>query len=655
MPLFDADLRALMAALDRSRARVEFSPDGTVQVANANFLDLMGYTLAEVVGRRHTMFVAEAERDSDAYRLFWESLRRGEAQTREFKRIAKDGRAVWIQATYDPVLDRAGRVTRVVKFASDVTAQVLRTLDHDGQLDALHRSQAVIEFALDGTILTANANFLDAVGYRVEEIQGRHHSLFVDPAEQAGAAYRGFWERLGRGEFASGEFRRIAKGGREIWIQATYNPIRDRDGVPVKVVKFASDITRQKLHSADATGQLAAVNRSQAVIEFAPDATVLSANENFLAAVGYGIEEVRGQPHAMFVDAHYAQSPDYAAFWERLRRGEFATGMFQRIAKGGRPVWIQASYNPIFDPNGRLTKIVKYATDVTANMAARSVAINAAEQTLEHVQAITASVEAMNAAAAGISHAMAQSKEAVDDIHRRADVADAATERLKAAAGAMGGVASMIAGIAQQINLLALNATIEAARAGEAGRGFAVVATEVKELAGQAAAATARISGEVVGMQAVSAEVADTLASITSAIGTISTHVEGVSTATEEQQRATGDILTRMRQAASGVSSIGASLDDWTDGMEERRSERRARVFLPAEILWDGQRVSCSVRDLTEGGARLHVARPDQIPDRFVLVLEDGRRFECETRHRAGATINTQFRSRAAGRARQAA
>ncbi|WP_449410351.1 methyl-accepting chemotaxis protein [Methylobacterium komagatae] len=655
MPLFDADLRALMAALDRSRARVEFSPDGTVQVANANFLDLMGYTLAEVVGRRHTMFVAEAERDSDAYRLFWESLRRGEAQTREFKRIAKDGRAVWIQATYDPVLDRAGRVTRVVKFASDVTAQVLRTLDHDGQLDALHRSQAVIEFALDGTILTANANFLDAVGYRIEEIRGRHHSLFVDSAEQAGAAYRGFWERLGRGEFASGEFRRIAKGGREIWIQATYNPIRDRDGVPVKVVKFASDITRQKLHSADATGQLAAVNRSQAVIEFAPDATVLSANENFLATIGYGTEEVRGQPHAMFVDAHYAQSPDYAAFWERLRRGEFATGMFQRIAKGGRPIWIQASYNPIFDPNGRLTKIVKYATDVTANMAARSVAINAAEQTLEHVQAITASVEAMNAAAAGISHAMAQSKDAVDDIHRRADVADAATERLKSAAGAMGGVASMIAGIAQQINLLALNATIEAARAGEAGRGFAVVATEVKELAGQAAAATARIGGEVVGMQAVSAEVANTLASITSAIGTISTHVEGVSTATGEQQRATGDILARMRQAASGVSSIGTSLDDWTDGMEERRSERRARVFLSAEILWDGQRVSCSVRDLTEGGARLHVIRPDQIPDRFVLALEDGRRFECETRHRAGATVNAQFRARAAGRARQAA
>ncbi len=181
MPLFNADLRALMAALDRSRARIEFTPDGTIRTANTNFLDLMGYTLAEVEGRHHTVFVPPAERESDAYRAFWEALRRGEAQTREFQRITKSGQPVWIQATYNPVLDRAGRVTRVVKFASDITAHVLRNIDHDGQLDALHRSQAVIEFALDGTILTANANFLDAVGYRLDEIQGRHHSLFVDP------------------------------------------------------------------------------------------------------------------------------------------------------------------------------------------------------------------------------------------------------------------------------------------------------------------------------------------------------------------------------------------------------------------------------------------------------------------------------------------
>ncbi|RZL83905.1 MAG: PAS domain S-box protein [Sphingomonas sp.] len=633
-----------MAAIDRSRARIEFAPDGTVLAANVLFLDLMGYALAEVKGQHHTLFVSTGESDGDAYRVFWEGLRRGEAQTCEFKRIAKGGRQVWIQATYNPVLDRAGRVTRIVKFATDITAQVLRNIDHDGQLDALHRSQAVIEFALDGTILTANQNFLDAVGYSLDEIQGRHHGLFVDPSEREGGAYREFWAKLARGEFAAGEFRRIAKGGREIWIQATYNPICDRDGKPIKVVKFATDITAQKLQTTDAAGQLAAVNRSQAVIEFAPDGTVLDANANFLATVGYRIEEIRGQHHAMFVEPGYAQTPEYSAFWDRLRGGDFSSGMFQRFGKGDRSVWIQASYNPIFDPNGQLTKVVKYATDVTANMAARSVAVQAAERTLDNVQVVTDAAETMNAAAQEISRSMTQSKTAVDDIHGRTGEADAATERLRAAASAMGGVAAVIAGIAQQINLLALNATIEAARAGAAGRGFAVVAAEVKDLAGQAAAATNRISGEVTSMQTVSAEVATTLASITAAIGTISAHVDGVSASMDEQTRATGEILASMRHAAEGVSSISTSLDNWTVGMEERRNERRTRVLLPASIHVPGSCIACSIRDLSDGGARLHIRMHAQVPERFELTVDsDGRKFSCEVRQRSGASVNVQF------------
>lgn len=450
---------------------------------------------------------------------------------------------------------------------------------------------------------------------------------------------------LGRGEFAAGEFRRIAKDGREIWIQATYNPIRDRAGVPVKVVKFATDVTDRKLQTADATGQLAAVNRSQAVISFAPDGTVLDANDNFLKAVGYRIEEVRGKPHAMFVEPGYAHTPEYAAFWDRLRSGDFSAGMYQRFGKGGRSVWIQASYNPIFDPNGRLTKVVKYASDVTANMEARSVAIAAAEKTLDNVQAVTDAAETMNAAALEISLSTAQSKAAVDDIHGRTGEVDAATERLGAATGAMSGVAAAIAGITEQINLLALNATIEAARAGVAGRGFAVVATEVKGLAGQAAAATERISGEIAGMQAVSAEVAATLASITAAIGTISTHVDGVSAAMDEQTRATGQILASMRQAAFGVSGISTSLDDWTVGMEERRNKRRTRVLLPATIHGPrDERIACSIRDLSDGGARLHVRQRALLPERFDMTVdEDGRRFSCELRHRDGASVNVQF------------
>ncbi|MCJ2017558.1 PAS domain-containing methyl-accepting chemotaxis protein [Methylobacterium sp. E-065] len=240
-----ADLAAKFEALGRSQAIIEFRPDGTILTANANFLTAMGYTLPEVQGQHHAMFVEAPYRTSTDYRAFWDALRRGTYQGAEFKRLAKGGRAVWLQASYNPVLDRAGRVVKVVKFATDITAQKMRMLDLDGQITALHRSQAVIAFDPTGTILDANQNFLDAVGYSLDEIRGRHHSLFVDASEQAGAGYRGFWDKLGRGEFAAGEFRRIARGGREVWIQATYNPITDADGKVLKVVKFAADITVQ--------------------------------------------------------------------------------------------------------------------------------------------------------------------------------------------------------------------------------------------------------------------------------------------------------------------------------------------------------------------------------------------------------------------------
>ncbi|MCJ2067236.1 PAS domain-containing methyl-accepting chemotaxis protein [Methylobacterium sp. J-030] len=240
-----ADQAAKLDSLDRSQAVVEFQPDGTILTANANFLTAMGYTLPEVQGQHHGMFVEPCYRDSAEYRSFWDGLRRGAFQSAEFKRIAKGGRTVWIQASYNPVLDRAGRVVKVVKFAADITEQKGRMLDLDGQIAALHRSQAVIAFDPTGTILDANQNFLDALGYRLEEIRGRHHSMFVDATEQQGAAYRGFWDQLGRGEFAAGEFRRIARGGREVWIQASYNPIKDVDGTVLKVVKFAADITAQ--------------------------------------------------------------------------------------------------------------------------------------------------------------------------------------------------------------------------------------------------------------------------------------------------------------------------------------------------------------------------------------------------------------------------
>jgi methyl-accepting chemotaxis protein len=237
--------------------------------------------------------------------------------------------------------------------------------DYAGQVAAIRKSQAVIEFSMDGTVLDANDNFLKALGYRLEEIKGQHHSMFVEPAYKQSSEYREFWAALNRGEYQAAEYKRIGKGGKEVWIQASYNPILDPDGKPFKVVKFATDMTEQKLRNADYMGQIAAISKSQAVIEFKMDGTVLSANDNFLKALGYTLDEIKGRHHSMFVDEAFRQSYEYKEFWAALNRGEYQAAEYKRIGKGGKEVWIQASYNPIMDLNGKPFKVVKYATDIT--------------------------------------------------------------------------------------------------------------------------------------------------------------------------------------------------------------------------------------------------------------------------------------------------
>ncbi len=237
-------------------------------------------------------------------------------------------------------------------------------------LVALRRSLAIIEFSPVGQILSANQNFCKAMGYEPSEIKGQHHRMFVEPAYAASPEYAEFWARLGRGEFDAREYKRFGKGGKEVWIQASYNPVFNKRGRVIKVVKVATDITAEKLRNAQFEGKIAAILRVQAVIEFSPTGEILTANENFLTATGYSLNEIQGKHHQMFVDPAEAQSPDYQAFWAKLNRGEFVTAEFKRFGKGGREIWIQASYNPIFDPNGKVMRVVKFATDVTKRVEA---------------------------------------------------------------------------------------------------------------------------------------------------------------------------------------------------------------------------------------------------------------------------------------------
>jgi methyl-accepting chemotaxis protein len=256
------------------------------------------------------------------------------------------------------------------KAARKVAVHAQLLTDLEGEAAALRKSMAVVEYALDGTILTANDNYLKMVGYTLDELRGQNLTMLLDPAHRSGEAHKRFLEQLSRGEFTAALQKRIGKGGREIWIQATVNPILDGAGKPYKAITYASDVTAQVTTAIESRGQMAAINRVQAVIEFALDGTVLTANENFLKTMGYTLEEIRGQHHGMFVEPEYRLSDAYRQFWEKLGRGEFDAGQYRRLAKGGREIWIQASYNPILSADGKAYKVVKFATDITEHMKA---------------------------------------------------------------------------------------------------------------------------------------------------------------------------------------------------------------------------------------------------------------------------------------------
>ena len=376
-------------------------------------------------------------------------------------------------------------------------------------LAALDRSLATIEFDPRGKILAANANFCAAMGYALSEIVGQHHSLFVDPAYAAGPEYRAFWDKLGRGEFDAREYLRLGKGGAEVWIQASYNPIRDARGQVSRIVKVASVITDEKRKSAEERGKMEAIGRAQAVIEFTPDGQILTANENFLGALGYSLSEIQGKHHRMFVDQAYAASAEYADFWRQLNAGEFVAAEFRRIGKGGKEVWIQASYNPIFDHKRRITKVVKFATVVTG----RVHAVAEIAQGLEHLAhndltyriarevdpqfskvrsdfntAMSALDEAMSVVANATRSVGAGAQEisnASEDLSRRTEQQAASLEETAAALDEITATVNRSAEGARQASVAASGARADAARSGEIVGDAVAAMGEIEKSSGQ--------------------------------------------------------------------------------------------------------------------------------------------------------------------------
>lgn len=588
-------LRGGAEAISKTQAVIEFELDGTILTANENFLKTLGYRLDEIQGRHHSMFVEPEYAASAEYKRFWNQLNEGKSQSAEYKRLGKGGKEVWIVASYNPIFDEGGTPFKVVKYATETTSTKLKNADYQGQLDAINKSQAVIQFEMDGTIVTANDNFLGAVGYSLDEVKGRHHSMFVDSAYRQSAEYREFWAKLGRGEFQAAEYMRIGKGGRVIWIQASYNPILDLNGKPFKVVKYATDITAQKVAQINAQKQLEESSRTQAFIEFTKDGVILSANDNFLKTLGYSLDEIKGKHHSMFVESQYRDSAAYKQFWRDLNDGRFQTAEYLRIGKGGKEVWIQATYNPVFDAEGNVSGVQKFARDIsnskqlqaeiaqtaqtlassseeltalsqqmgsgaTETAAQANIVSAASEQVSKNVQTVATGTEEMSASIREIAKNANEAAKVATNAVKVAETTNTTINLLGESSAEIGKVIKVITSIAQQTNLLALNATIEAARAGEAGKGFAVVANEVKELAKETAKATEDIGQKIEAIQLNTKGAVEAIAQIGSVINQINDISNTIASAVEEQTATTNEITRNVAEAAKGTAEIAQNI-----------------------------------------------------------------------------------------------
>jgi len=505
--------------------------------------------------------------------------------------------------------------------------------DLEGQIEALNKSQAVIEFNMDGTIITANDNFLDIMGYTLAEVQGKHHGMFADDQTRQSVEYREFWATLNRGEYVAAEFRRLGKGGKEIWLQASYNPILDLNGKPRKVVKFATDVTEQKLQNADYEGQIEAIRKSQGVIEFNMDGTIITANDNFLDIMGYTLAEVQGKHHGMFADDQTRQSVEYREFWATLNRGEYVAAEFRRLGKGGKEIWLQASYNPILDLNGKPRKVVKFATEVTERVRLQQTADSQHRNTKELIQQViesanhfaegsqvvgesssnlsdgaqtqSASVEQMTASVDELINAIKIISEQAASARKQADetvvsaqtsgktVTEALTAMrlIEKSSVQINDITEVISQLSSQTNMLALNAAIEAARAGEHGLGFAVVADEVRKLAERSSEAAKEItqlikeSSKRVSEGAQLSELVGTsLTGIVEAVNKTADGIAQIAEQTETQASSAKQVQSAIQSVSETTESTATSAEELAASAEELGAQAQELQNLVAKF-----------------------------------------------------------------------
>jgi methyl-accepting chemotaxis protein len=596
-----AELQTRIAIMNHTSIISESDLRGRITDINEKFCEVSQFEREELLGQPHSI-VRHPDSSKEVFKELWSTIGRGKIFRSVIKNRKKDGSPYYVDAVIAPVLGDNGKPRKYIGVRYDITEQEIERQNMKAVMAAFDSSFAYVEFDPSGAVLSANNIYLNLMGYRSDEVVGKQHRLFVDPVQANSPAYAQFWAELKAGRGQSDTYKRVMKDGRQVWLQAAYAPVTDEKGVVRKIVKIATDVTETKTRNADFEAQITAIKVALAVVEFDLEGNVVGVNDRFLRTVGYTADEVVGRHHRMLVEPAHAASREYQQFWQELAAGKIQTGEYLRIGRGGRRIWLQASYNPILDLDGRVTKVVKYASDVTERIegqeqlarvfeevARSSTSLSSSSQELASVSqqmasnaqetsnqagTVAAAANQMSKSVSTVSTGIEEMNASIREIARNASeankIAGAAVSAAKTTSetvGKLGGssneigkVIKVITSIAQQTNLLALNATIEAARAGEAGKGFAVVANEVKELAKETARATEDISQKIAMIQGDTERVVQAITEIGTTISKINDIQTTIASAVEEQTATAGGIVRTIADAAKATSQISDNI-----------------------------------------------------------------------------------------------